>query len=403
LKVTIIECVLGILALGEKNVLIENALFVKNPRLVAERLENLGNGVIIDELAALIKELQNKGYDHFEFENHKIAENVQEELKVNTSIVSSKKNREFIQENIGRIAHEKDFLEESERIGGWLNQVTIELSKIRVKKAAEKSEHSLIQAIHLIDDLAKTLNLFSGRIREWYGLYFPELDRLIENHETYINLVNKLGKKESFLKQNIMLEGVSGNKAENTANAAETSMGADLSDKDLNQIQSTGIIVLKLYETKKSLEHYVESEASGVVPNLCSLATPLLVARLVALAGGLRNLAMMPSSTIQVLGAEKAMFRSLMSGAKPPKHGIIFHHSLFQNTKRWNRGKVARALAGKLAIAARIDAFSGNYLGEKLKEDLEKRIGEIRKNNEAPPQKSVSRTRKRRRRRKKRY
>jgi nucleolar protein 56 len=226
------------------------------------------------------------------------------------------------------------------------------------------------------------------------------LNELIDHHETYINLINRIGKKENFSKQNLLQEDLSKTKAENIATIAKASMGADLSDKDLNQIQIVGNTISNLYETKKSLEFFVESEAPKIVPNLCMLATPLLIARLLALAGGLRNLAMMPSSTIQVLGAEKAMFRSLMSGAKPPKHGIIFHHPFFQKAKRWNRGKIARALAGKLAIAARIDAFSGDSIGNKLKEDLEKRIGEIQKNRRISSQESLSHKKKRKHRKK---
>jgi len=112
-----------------------------------------------------------------------------------------------------------------------------------------------------------------------------------------------------------------------------------------------------------------------------------LGARLIALAGGLTNLAKLPASTVQVLGAEKALFRSLRTGARPPKHGIFFQHSLIHGAKRWQRGKIARALAGKLAIAARIDAFSGKYAGETLKGDLEKRVEEIKEKYEDPPPK----------------
>jgi len=97
------------------------------------------------------------------------------------------------------------------------------------------------------------------------------------------------------------------------------------------------------------------------------------------------------------LGAEKALFRSLRTGARPPKHGIIFQHPLIHEAKRWQRGKVARALAGKLTIAARVDAFSGKYVGDKLKADLEKRIDEIKeKYGEPPPKKPAVKKRPRR-------
>jgi nucleolar protein 56 len=104
-----------------------------------------------------------------------------------------------------------------------------------------------------------------------------------------------------------------------------------------------------------------------------------------SIAGGLENLAKMPASTMQVLGAEKALFRSLKTGARPPKHGVIFQYASIHQSPRWQRGKIARALSGKLAIAARVDAFGGDYMGEKLAKDLEKKISEIQEKYKEPP------------------
>jgi nucleolar protein 56 len=129
----------------------------------------------------------------------------------------------------------------------------------------------------------------------------------------------------------------------------------------------------------------VDLITNEVAPNIRVLAGPLLGARLIALAGSLRNLAKMPASTVQVLGAEKALFRALKTGARPPKHGILFQHTLVHEAKRWQRGKVARALAGKLAIAARTDAYSSKNLGEDLKADLDRRIEEINEKYGEPP------------------
>jgi nucleolar protein 56 len=133
------------------------------------------------------------------------------------------------------------------------------------------------------------------------------------------------------------------------------------------------------------LENYLEKAMDEVAPNVKALTGALLGARLIAITGGLTNLARRPSSTIQVLGAEKALFRSLKTGARPPKHGMIFQHAYLHDAKRWHRGKIARALAGKLAIAARVDAFRGKYVGEELKASLDKRIEEIREKYVEPP------------------
>jgi len=143
--------------------------------------------------------------------------------------------------------------------------------------------------------------------------------------------------------------------------------------------------VLGLYELRENMEKYIDTAMEEVAPNMKALTGALLGARLISLAGGLTNLAKMPASTLQVLGAEKALFRSLKTGTRPPKHGIIFQHPLLHEAKKWQRGKIARALAGKLAIAARTDVFGGRYIGEELKADLEKRVEEILQKYAEPP------------------
>ena len=132
------------------------------------------------------------------------------------------------------------------------------------------------------------------------------------------------------------------------AEVAAASMGADLDDEDLAQIQDMCKKILELYSVRQSLENYVESVMEEVAPNTKAIGGSLLGARLIAIAGGLMNLAKLPASTMQILGAEKALFRSLKTKARPPKHGIIFQHPLIHDAKRWQRGKIARALAGKL-------------------------------------------------------
>jgi nucleolar protein 56 len=133
------------------------------------------------------------------------------------------------------------------------------------------------------------------------------------------------------------------------------------------------------------MENYMDKTMEEIAPNIKALVGSLLGARLIATSGGLTNLARRPASTIQVLGAEKALFRSLKTGTRPPKHGMIFQHTLLHEAKRWQRGKIARALAGKLAIAARIDAFGTGGVYEKLRADLAKRIDEIRVKYAEPP------------------
>jgi nucleolar protein 56 len=224
-----------------------------------------------------------------------------------------------------------------------------------------------------------------ARVREWYGIHFPELDRLLEKHETYARLVVDLGNKDNFTVEELEKEDVPKSKSEAIAKVAEKSMGADLSGADMKQIQSLCKDILDLYKLRGGLETYLDQTMEEVAPNMKCMVGSLLGARLIAVSGGLMNLAKRPASTIQVLGAEKALFRSLKTGTRPPKHGLIFQHTLLHDAKKWQRGKIARALAGKLAIAARADAFGRRSIGEELKADMEKRIDEIHQKYEQPP------------------
>jgi len=136
---------------------------------------------------------------------------------------------------------------------------------------------------------------------------------------------------------------------------------------------------------RRELTDYISTVMKEVAPNITALVGPLLGARLISLAGSLESLARLPASTIQVLGAEKALFRALRTGGKPPKHGVIFQYPDIHRSPRWQRGKIARALAAKLAIAAKVDAFTGRFIGDKLREELRRRIEEIKKVYAKPP------------------
>jgi nucleolar protein 56 len=194
-----------------------------------------------------------------------------------------------------------------------------------------------------------------------------------------------LGGRENFRLEALLEADIPAAKAEAIVQMAETSMGADIAETDLAQIRTLSKDVLNLYELRKEMESYLDKTMEEVAPNTRALVGSLLGARLIAIAGSLRNLAMRPASTIQVLGAEKALFRSLKTGARPPKHGLIFQAALLHDAKRWQRGKIARALAGKLSIAARADAFGGNFIGERLNAALDKRITEIKEKYKEPP------------------
>jgi len=383
MKTMIIQFPFGVMAFDEQNNLVEKVLFPKKPQAAAKSIMKTEAGKI-SEVTSLVTLLQNAGYDTFAFENADIASEAQRKLNIKTEVLKTSE-AEVLRARMEQIAVETGFVKDAKELSLWNRNVSMELAKLKIKGAAEKRDLIIAQAIQTLDDLDRTVNLFMGRLREWYGVHFPELDRLIEKHESYARLVMNLGYRETFSFEALEKEGIPKERAEITANAAETSMGADIAEQDLTQIQALSRNVLELYKLRKNMENYVDKTMEEVAPNTRAIAGSLLGARLIAIAGSLQNLAMRPASTIQVLGAEKALFRSLKTGARPPKHGLIFQHALLHDAKRWQRGKIARALAGKLAIAARADAFGGRYVGDALKADVDKRIEEIRKKYKEPP------------------
>ena len=383
MKAVIIQFTFGVAAFNEQN-LVEKVLFAKKPQAAAKKLLKAEDGKLPEETASLISLLQKAGYDTFMFENANIAGEAQRSLNVTTEVMKASE-AEPLRVRMEQVAVEAGFVKDAKELSLWNRNVSMELAKLRVKGAAEKRDLVIAQAIQTLDDLDRTVNLFMGRLREWYGVHFPELNRLIEKHETYARLVMDLGYKDNFTAEALEKESFSKEKAENIGMVAEKSMGADMAEQDLAEIQALSKNVLDLYELRKNMESYVEKTMEEVAPNIKTVAGALLGARLIAIAGSLQNLAMRPASTIQVLGAEKALFRSLKTGARPPKHGLIFQHALLHDAKRWQRGKIARVIAGKLAIAARIDAFGGKYVGDALKADIDKRIEEIREKYKEPP------------------
>jgi nucleolar protein 56 len=383
MKTMIIQFPFGVVAFDEQNNSVEKVLFPKKPQAAAKSIMKIEAGKA-SEITSLVTLLQNAGYDTFAFENADIASEAQRKLNIKAEVLKTSE-AEALRARMEQIAVETGFVKDAKELSLWNRNVSMELAKLRIKGAAEKRDLIIAQAIQTLDDLDKTVNLFMGRLREWYGVHFPEFDRLIEKHETYARLVMNLGYRENFSFEALEKEGVPKERAEITAKAAETSMGADIAEQDLAEIQALSRNVLELYKLRKNMENYVDKTMEEVAPNTRAIAGSLLGARLIAITGSLQNLAMRPASTIQVLGAEKALFRSLKTGARPPKHGLIFQHALLHDAKRWQRGKIARALAGKLAIAARADAFGGRYVGDALKADVDKRIEEIRKKYKEPP------------------
>ncbi|MBI2549397.1 hypothetical protein HYW21_08675 [Candidatus Woesearchaeota archaeon] len=243
-----------------------------------------------------------------------------------------------------------------------LYQKNIEQTTKDIRKAITWDVH-LIQAVKYLDELDKTSNLFAKRLREWYSFTLPELSRDISDHELFSSLILTKTREE-------LMKSVHSN--------PEDSLGVPLPQTDMHEIMEIGKTIQYLYEKRKHLLEYIEKTMKHYCPNVLVLTGPTLGAKLIALAGGFRRLTIMPASTIQLLGAEKALFRHMKNkNSLPPKYGILHEHPLISQSKKKNHGKIARTLADKIAIAARVDYFHGSFIGNKLKEEIERKIAEI--------------------------
>ncbi|MBI4399305.1 NOP58 family protein [Candidatus Micrarchaeota archaeon] len=250
----------------------------------------------------------------------------------------------------------------------------LELAKKGVKEAYLKRDRLLIESVSGIDELTKVINLLVERLREWYAIYAPEIS--IQDPEKYCKIILTLDKENVDRKEIEKLLG--SNKANEIISGLESSMGIDFEQKDLQAVREIANRIVMLIDLKKKLEQYQNDLASEICPNLSYLIQPQLAAKFIAQARSLETLAKLPASTVQVLGAEKALFKHLKTHSKPPKHGIIFQHAYISTAPKKQRGKMARAIAAKITIAAKADAFSKNFIAENLKRDLEVRVKQIR-------------------------
>merc|ERR1711885_114020 len=253
-------------------------------------------------------------------------------------------------------------------------------SRAKVKFNVNKSDNMIIQSIALLDQMDKDINTFCMRIREWYSYHFPELIKIVPENALYAKVV-KLIKNRKEISQEMLedLETIlmDSARAQAVIDASKSSMGMDISPVDLLNIDMFASRVIGITEYRKELSTYLRSKMSVVAPNLAVLIGDTVGARLISHAGSLTNLAKCPASTVQILGAEKALFRALKTKGNTPKYGLIFHSSFIGRAGAKNKGRISRYLANKCSIASRIDAFSEDattIFGSKLKEQVEDRL-----------------------------
>ncbi|MEM0043293.1 MAG: C/D box methylation guide ribonucleoprotein complex aNOP56 subunit [Sulfolobales archaeon] len=384
-RIYLSEHMLGVFVLSENGDILYKVFRPLDIDQLAEIIIRRRSGEADEALIKLLDILKEKEPDSvIVIEEPELARIISERnLKVEISTVS--KPLIMLRSEVEKIYLSEGLFKSLEELRGFMHRVSIEATRRELRSVVGRRDLLAIQSIRAVDDIDKTLNLFSARLREWYSVHFPELDELVEDHIQYARIVYEIGSRDNMTVEKLKSIGVGESLARKIISASEKSMGSDISEADLDSMRSLARIMLELNRIRSDLTNYLSSVMREVAPNVTALVGPTLGARLLSLAGSLEELAKSPASTIQVLGAEKALFRALRTGGKPPKHGILFQHPEIHRAPRWQRGKIARALATKLAIAARVDYYSGRYIGDKLREALEQRIEEIKKIYAKPP------------------
>lgn len=334
--------VLGAFSFDESGKLVDKEFFPKNADEIAQKLK-------VTELTAEEKALA-KRLSGQEIIFERDAPNIAGE------ILRSELDRVLAEAGITRAEYQE-----------LLREVSFALARLGLREFAEEKDRLAIQATAALEDVDESANLLAERLREWYSLHFPELSTLVDEHRKYAQLAQMARDK------------IAGSEA--IEKAARASIGAKFAENDAAAVAGFAKRLQELYELRDELENYISSLMGEIAPNLSALAGPLLGAKLIALAGSLENLARMPASRIQILGAAKALFRS----KRTPKHGAIFQHPMIKSAPWWHRGKIARSFAAKIAIAARVDAGSKQNVAEELKQGLERRVEALKKSYSSEP------------------
>ncbi|KAL2045512.1 hypothetical protein N7G274_001940 [Stereocaulon virgatum] len=254
-------------------------------------------------------------------------------------------------------------------------------SRARVKFSVQKNDNHIIQAIATLDHLDKAINMFSMRVREWYSWHFPELIRIVSENHQYAKLALWIGDKERLSdahKDELAAQLNDDTElAQSIIDVAKVSMGQKISETDMDNVTTFASKVVSLTNYRKTLYGYLVGKMGVVAPNLATLIGEMVGARLISHAGSLTNLSKYPASTVQILGAEKALFRALKTKGNTPKYGLIYHSSFIGKAGQKNKGRISRFLANKCSIASRIDNFSEaptTRFGEALKSQVEERL-----------------------------
>lgn len=342
-------CVCGVFAFDENGQLKAYALFRKDAGYIAETMERLRAGERVKELEDVIERLKRMD-----------VREVSTDIKAKIDGIVVKADEEagnMMRELFRKFAIDVRFASNMGELNRLLSEVSIIASRKTVKESIGR-DRLVIHAINAVSDLDDISNRLIERLREWYSLHYPELNRNVKDHAKYASLIWNSGRREN-------IKGFG------------ESMGMDIGENDEKALVLFAKETKEMFDLRDRLEKYVKEEMQRLAPNVTALAGHSIAARLLALSGSLEKLASLPAGTIQLLGAEKALFRHMKGGGRPPKFGVLFAHQEIQKAPKELKGKVARAIASKIAIAARVDYYSKEDRGTEMRKELDGKIRKI--------------------------
>src|SRR2546422_5053702 len=311
MKGYLVESPAGLFLVEKTGKITEKVLFPRNPKDAAIVLGKVRQGLLPPEHSGFAERLAKLEIDQLTVDSQSLASIARSlgsfpvVLEENDNTIARLRNR--LPGMLARL----QIIESKDEYEQFIRDVSLELAKTAIAEATGKRDLYAIQTVRCIEDLDKTLNLLAGRIREWYGLHFPELDRIVEKHDSYIRLVQNLGTRDNFTYDALVKQGMPQDRSTRISEAAQRSAGADMPVPDMEWLREVCSETLQMYKLRDTAEKYTDKIMEEVAPNMTGVVGAVLSAKLVSMAGGLENVAKMPASTLQVLGAEKALFRTL--------------------------------------------------------------------------------------------
>jgi nucleolar protein 56 len=378
----------GFFLFDENGKVISEQVGYPDVEAIVSEFDSIREGNPTERLENLAKELGSLGVESIVVENGMISRALSSLTQIPVAVNETSLAFRTFRDIQDSYLLESGLLKGTGDTAAFRRLVAIHIARATITAASEEKDLLVKHAIDAINEVDRSINILVMRLREWYSLHHPSLNGLVEDQEVFASIVSHCGGRSEINAECLSKAGVPDHQADSIMNAMLRDIGAPFEANDLAIVLSLASTVQTLYARRREIEGYVGHIMDSVAPNITALVGPLVGARLISLAGSLKDLAQKPSSTVQIYGAEKALFRSLKTGTDPPKHGIIYQVPEVHSAPYWQRGKIARALAGKISIAARIDAYSKRNIGADLKKKFLQRVSEIQKQNvEEPPPK----------------